>query len=264
MNLKHLFFFLFIFLGFYCQAQKTYFISTEDDEQSLIIDGQKWNGNAFFTVDSGKKLVPVIVSQDGYKNEYDILHENMHHTFTTTHMLNVDTNIISIIKPTQLDFLEEGFDFETHQLDNATFLKDLDHDGALQSYPKMVNEEMILQKLAPSNQYLTNEVNNYHNNTIGRYKFYSVGVLNSVKLYEITLGENQKFVQAYVELDWSITSKSMENLPKFNHKGKSGKFIITDETQEDTINQAVNDAILDALFYFYEEQELKLQKALQG
>ena len=263
MQLRCYIFSFFLLFSFWGQAQKTYFITTESEDQELIIDGQKWNGKAFFTVDSGKSLAEVIVKQEGYKTEYDILHENSNHTYSSKHFINVDTNIIAIIKPIQLDFVKEDFDFQTHSLDHATFLKDLDHDGSLQEYTKMENEGEILNSIKPSLRYITNDLNNYHNSTIGRYKFYILATINSLKLYEISLSETEKFIQVHVDVDWSITSKNTENLKQYPHPGKSGKIIFKQKKSMDTINLAVNDAIVDSMLYFLEEQELRIIEALK-
>lgn len=255
--------FSFLFFSFWGQAQKTYYITTESDEQELIIDDQKWNGKAFFTVESGKTLAEVVIKQEGYKTEYDILHENLNHSFSTNHFINVDTNIIALIKPIRLEFVKEDFDFETHVLDHATFLKDLDHDGSLQDYPKIENEGEVLNMIKPSLRYITNELNNYHNSTIGRYKFYTLATINSIKLYEVSLSETERFIQVYVDVNWSITSKNTENLPQFSHRGKSGKFILFQDKTNETVNLAVNDAIMDSMLYFMEEQEVRLIEALK-
>lgn len=255
---------LFGLISWVGQAQKTYYITTEDDAQELHIDGQKWNGNAFFTVESGKTLAEVLVKQEGYKTEYDILHENTNHSFSTKHFINVDTNIIAIIKPISLKFKQEAFDFQSNVLDHATFLKDLDHDGNLQEYTKMENENEILNSIKPSLSYITNDLNNYHNSTIGRYKFYILATINSIKLYEIALSESEKFIQVYVDIDWSITSKNTDDLPQYTHPGQSGKFIIVPSNQTDTINLAVNDAVMDSMFYFLEEQEVRIIEALKN
>jgi len=250
-------------LSFVCQAQKTYFITTERDTQQLVIDGQKWSGNAFFEVASGKKYVDVKIYEDGYKMEYDVLHKDTNHPFSTQHFINVDTNIIAIIKPIEINFIPEAFDFQTNSLDLATFLKDLDHDGALQQYAKMEKEDELINAIKPSVQYLTNELNEYHNSTIGRYKFYTLAEIKSIHVYEVFINENDTFIQVYLDVDWSITSKNTENLPQFPHPGKSGKFIVTADNKKDQINRAVNDALLDSIFYFLEEQEMRLIEALK-
>ena len=245
-------------------GQKTYFLNTDRETEQLIVDGQKWSGKAFFEVESEEPLLQVVVKERGYKSEYDILSEDTNHRYTAPHRLNVDTNIICIIKPISLEFIKEGFDFQTNQVDYATYLKDLDHDGNLLAYEKMTNEGDVLNSIKLNNQFITDDLNEYHNSTIGRYKFFVLGTIKSVRIYEVVMKDNQKFIQAYIDAEWSVTGKHTENLPQFPHPGKSGKVVLPDpeDPDSDTLTLAVHDAVMDSLFYFLEQQEMKLVKAM--
>jgi len=246
-------------------SQKTYYLKTDRETEELIVDGQKWSGKAFFEVESEKPLLQVIVKDLGYKSEFDILTEDTNHRYTADHRLNVDTNIICIIKPISLEFDKEDFDFKTHKLDYATYLKDLDHDGQLQhDYSNMKYEGDVLNKIKLDNQFIINDLNEYHNSTIGRYKFYVLAHINSIYLYEVIMKDGERFIQAYVDTEWSITGRHTENLPRFPHPGKSGKIVYSDSEKDndEMLNLAVHDAIMDSLFYFLEQQEMKLVKAL--
>lgn len=256
-----MFTFVAIFICSFGYSQKTHYIKTDNDDQVLYIDNVIWDGDAFHTVDSDKSIIEVVVKELGYMTNLDVLQETTNHTYQSGQYLNLDTNMISIIKPIELEFVESKFDFKVYELDYSTYLKDIIYNEELDEYTRMENEGDILNSVQISNQYLIDELNEYHNNTIGRYEFYTIGKINSLYLFFVKINESDQFVHAIVKTDWSITARNTENLPTFLHRGESGKIILPNSALGDNseaISLAVNDAVMSSLFYFLEEQQDKI------
>lgn len=257
--------FLLLMLCFgFGQAQKTYFIETERKTQNVYIDGVEWDKESFFTVNPSDGYHQIIIKEKGYKNQFAILKEGVHEVFTTTQKIVVDTIILSQVKPIELNFSEDA-KITTYDVDYISYMKDINYVGEISNaYNKSKNEDIILEAIDPKNQYLINELNEYHDMTRGRYQFYSLGSIKSLELYEVTLDDQSKFVQAKVNVDWSITRKTTKDLPQYNFNGMSGKIIYDPEakTQDSAINAVIHDALFSSLISFLEDQEMRLKKSM--
>ncbi len=251
----------FIFLG---QAQKTYFIETERPEQEVFIDGNQWDKEPFFTVNPSKGIHQVIIEEPGYKKEFDILREGIHSSYTTSQRLEVDTLILSIVKPIELKYSED-IEINTYNVDFVGFMKDINYRGEISTaYPESENAFEIKNGVDIKNQYLINELNEYHNMTRGRYEFYSLGMIKSIDIFEVTLDEQTKFLTSRVNVDWSITRKNTEGLEQYNYAGESGKFLYNPEakTQASSVNGVIHDALFSSLIRFLSDQEPRLKRAM--
>ncbi len=249
---------------FWGQAQKTYFIETERKTQEIFIDGLKWDKESFFTVNPSDGYHQVIVKEKGYKSEFGILKEGMHDVFTTSQKINVDTIILSQVKPIELTFAED-IKINTYNVDYIGYMKDINYVGEISNaYNKSENDAKIQEAVNPKNQYLINELNEYHEMTRGRYQFYSLGSIKSIEIYEVIIDENTKFLQAEVNVDWSITRKSTKDLPQYNFDGMSGKIIYNPAavTQDSAVNAVIHDALFSSLINFLEDQEMRLKRSM--
>lgn len=248
---------------FWAQAQKTYFIETERPTQEIEIDGTKWDKEAFFTVDPSDGYHQVIVKEIGYKNELDILKNGVHTVFSTEQKIMVDTSILSIVKPIELNI--EDAEKRTYEIDYTSYMKDMEYSGELSTiYSESSNKTKILSAIDVKNQYLINELNVYHNMTIGRYKFFAIANVKDIKIYEVVIDKDTKFLHVAVNTEWSITRKNMDNLPVYSYDGKSGKILFSPESKSygSAVNTAIHDAIFSSLLSFLAEQEGRIKRNL--
>ncbi len=264
--MRLLLFFASLFFSFLGQAQKTYFLETERNKQQVFIDGNQWDQSAFFTVNPSTGYHQVIIKEKGYKNNFDILKEGIHTIFSTTQKIEVDTIILSKVKPIDLSFAED-YALHTFDVDYVSYMKDVNYNGKIgDGYKTSAIKTKLESAVNPSVRYLINELNEYHNMTRGRYAFYSLANVREIELYVVSLEDGSQFIEAYANVDWSITSKNTENLPQYNHEGFSGKFIFDSnkKTYNSAVNAAIHDALFSSLLTFLADQEYKLSKSLSN
>lgn len=262
--MRTLIFFISLFCLGFVQAQKTYYIQTERESQDVFIDGTKWDKEPFFTVDPSNGYHQVIVKEKGYINQFDLLREGIHAVYSTQQRMGVDTTILAIVKPIELKYAED-IEITTYDVDYVGYMKDITYVGEISKiYGVSPNKDMILSSISPQNQYLINELNDYHSLTRGRYKFYSLGTIKSIDVFEVTMDKDTKFIQAEVKVDWSITAKLTDNLPEFNFEGTSGKFMYDPESksQASSVNAAIHDALFSSLINFLADQEIKIKRSM--
>lgn len=262
--MKYLFCVICCFVFVLGQAQKTYFIETERKTQDVSIDGTQWDKEPFFTVNPSSGSHQVIIEEPGYKKEFDILKEGIHTIFTTQQKVLVDTLILSKVKPIELAFSED-IEINTYDVNYVGYMKDITYSGKLSTaYSASENSEIIISAINPKILYLVNELNEYHNMTRGRYEFYSLGMIRSIDIFEVTMEDKTKFLSANVIVDWSITRKNTENLPQYKHEGFSGKMLYNPEakTQGSAVNGVIHDALFSSLLSFLSDQEPRLKKTM--
>lgn len=256
-----MFFCALLFLG---QAQKTYFIETERATQEVFIDGTQWDKEPFFTVNPSEGIHQIIIKEQGYKKEFDILKEGIHTKYTTSHKIDVDTLILSIVKPIEIKYADD-IKVNIYNVDFIGYMKDMSYRGDISNaYPDSEHSVLIKNAIEPKNQYLINELNEYHNMTRGRYEFYSLGVIKSIDIYEVTVDDSTKFLTSKVNVDWSITRKNTEGLTQYNYDGKSGKLLYNPEavTQGSSVNGVIHDALFSSLLHFLSDQEPRLKRTM--
>lgn len=240
-------------------GQETFFIKTERENQSVKIGKQVWDGSTFFTVPSSEGFHQVIVQEKGFKDEYDFIHRSSNQIFSNHFAINVDTNIIAVVKPVAFEFAN-NFELEVYNCDYTSYLKDLDHNGELSTIYESLDSAPIKALIKPDPYTLVKLTNEYHNATRGRYKFYTLGKINKIRIYKVNINTTDSFIQLEIESDWSITRKNLENLPTFPHTGSSGKHVLTEtlELSGNIINKALHDAAMSAMFNLLSEQQVYL------
>jgi hypothetical protein len=246
------------------QAQKTFFIETERKTQDVIIDGKMWDKEPFFTVNPSTGAHQVIIKEKGYKNEFDILREGIHSIFTTSQKIKVDTLILSKVKPIELT-MSESMTINIYDVDYVGYMKDISYSGKISdAYQASKYSELIQSGINPKILYLVNELNEYHNMTRGRYDFYSLGMVQSIDIYVVTLDDNTKFLTSKVKVDWSITRKNTDDLPQYTYEAISGKMLYNPEakTQSSAVNAVIHDALFSSLLSFLTDQEPKLKRTM--
>lgn len=262
-------------IPFFGSSQKTFFLRTERDSQIVYINDILWNGDAFFTIEKNDPIYQVQVKEKFFKTEYDILHDKTNYRYTTSQEIYTEPAQLAKVKIVDLKY-PDSILIDINTMDYATYQKDLMHDGELTKNHIPKTQFEIFKKLKPSAVYLNNLTNDFHDETIGRYKNYVGGAINNLELYDIEVEQDLHFLQIFADVTWSFSNKNMEMFGAYDHLGRSGKFAFNSQvigTQnfsvdnidsimemsfENALNLAIHDAILSSYLFFLDENQEKL------
>ena len=266
---------VFLLFPFFGSSQKTFFIRAERDTQIVLINNVLWDKSPFFTLESNDELYQVQIKEPNYKHEYDILHEVTNYVFDSKQSIRISEEQLAKVKIVELRYDRE-MEVPINELDYTSYQKDLMHNGTLSELVSVEEKPALLSKIKLSETFLNQLSNNYHNQTIGRYKFYVGSTIMDVNVFKVQVSENAYFLQVAIDCNWSFVNNNMEFIGTFSHPGLSGKFAynpalkgtknlglddidsIQNVSFENAFNLAIHDALLSSFLYFLDDNQEKI------